>query len=520
MRRMSVLKLVCPVVFLLAACGLGGSAEPLALATATTVRAAPFPLIPTLARQPQIISSAAPLAAPAVSADCEIAPDGPAVRHTVTANLNYEQRALVVAQQVRLVNRGDDALAEIVFNVEPTLWPNAFTLARVALGADMPLPGYELTGERLTVALPTPLEPGCALTVRLDFRLDAPLIGEDVGRYRGYFGYSPRQLNLGHWLPTVAPRIAGEWVTHPPAGVGEQVVLDVADWDVTLNVNSAPETLVIAAPGEQSRPGEHTWRFVLPAARDFTLSLSDAYQVGSQQTVSGVLVEVYSFADDRTATRPGRQRLASSAAHALETAARSLEMYSDLYGAYPYERLVVVQADFPDGMEFSGLVFVGGSWFMRYRGDPADYLTLITVHEIAHQWWYGLVGSDQALAPWLDEALATYSEYVFLEEYYPELKDWWWSFRVDAYTPAGVIDGNVYQFSTVREYINAAYLLGARMLHNLRADLGTNAFFDLLRRYVEAGRGRIATPDLFWALLAPEQAEATADTRRRYFRDH
>lgn len=518
MRRMSVLKLVCPVVFLLAACGLGSSPELHLLATATTVRAAPSVLVPTLARQPQIIPSAAPLTTPAASADCDIPLDQPAVRHTVTANLNYEQRALVVAQQVRLVNRSDDTLAEIVFNVEPTLWPGAFTLARVTLGADVPLPGYELTGERLTIALPAPLEPGCALTAHLDFRLDAPLMGEDVGRYRGYFGYSPRQLNLGHWLPTVAPRIAGEWVTHPAARVGEQVVLDVADWDVTLNVNSAPDTLVIAAPGEQSRPGEHTWRFVLPAARDFTLSLSDAYQVGSQQTSSGVLVEVYSFADDQAATRPGR-RLAGSAAHALETAVRSLEMYSDLYGAYPYSRLAVVQADFPDGMEFSGLVFVGGSWFMRYRGDPADYLTLITVHEIAHQWWYGLVGSDQALVPWLDESLATYSEYVFLEEYYPELKEWWWSFRVDAYTPSGVIDETVYQFSSVRDYINAVYLLGARMLHNLRADLGTNAFFDLLRRYAEAGRGRIATPDLFWSLLTPEQAEAAADTRRRYFSD-
>jgi hypothetical protein len=453
---------------------------------------------------------------PPASAECDIASDEPAVTHTVTANLNYDQRALVVAQQVRFVNRSDDALADIVFAVEPNGLPRAFTLERVTLGPDTPLPGYELTGQRLTVALPAPLEPGCAVDVRLDFRLDVPLLGEDVGRYRGYFGYSPRQLNLGHWLPVVAPRLAGEWVTHEATRVGEQMVLDMADWDVTLNVNSAPETLVIAAPGTQSRPGEHSWRFVLPAARDFTLSLSDAYQVGSQQTPGGVLVEVYSFADDQGTTRRDA-RLRDSAAQALDTAARSLEMYSDLYGPYPYDRLVVVQADFPDGMEFSGLVFVGGSWFMHYTGDPASYLTLITAHEVAHQWWYGLVGSDQALVPWLDEALSTYSEYVFLEEYYPDLKDWWWSFRVDAYTPAGFIDGTVYEFESVREYINATYLLGARMLHNLRADLGTNAFFDLLRRYAEAGSGRIGTPDLFWSLLTPEQLAAVEATRRRYF---
>ncbi len=507
---MSVLRLVCPVVLLLAACGLSGGPESPALATATTVRVPPSVLIPTLARQPNAISSAAPV--PTAAAGCAVEPGQPAVRHTVTANLNYEQRVLMVAQQVDLVNDGETALAEIVMSVEPNLWPRAFTLQRVMLEPNQPLPAYELTGQRLTVTLPAPLEPGCALSMRLDFRLDVPLIGENISAYRGYFGYTPRQLNLGHWLPVVAPRLDGDWVTHMPTLAGEQTVLAVADWDVTLNVNSAPDTLVIAAPGTQSRTGERTWRFTLPAARDFTLSLSAVYAVSSARTPGGVLVEVYSFAAEQTLTPPP-----GSAAHALDTAVRSLAMYSDLYGAYPYERLAVVQADFPDGMEFTGIVFVGGGWFTQYVGDPAAYLTLITAHEISHQWWYALVGSDQALAPWLDESLATYSEYVFLEEYYPELKDWWWSFRVDAYTPSGRIDANVYQFSSVRDYINTVYLLGARMLHNLRADLGTNAFFDLLRRYAEAGRGRIATPELFWSLLAPEQLDAVAATRRRYF---
>lgn len=513
---MSVLRLMYPIIFLLAACGLGSSSESLALATATTVRVEPSTLVPTLAREPHAVASALPIHEAAAGEGCDFSEDEPTVRHTVTANLNYEQRALMVAQRVRMINRDEMPLAEIVFTVEPNLWPRAFTLERVTLGPTTPLPGYELTGRRLNVTLPELLEPGCALEVRLDFRLDVPLIGEDVARYRGYLGYSQRQLNLGHWLPVVAPRIEGNWVTHEAVRVGEQTVLDMADWDVTLNINSASDTLVVAGPGEQSRVSERTWHFFLPAARDFTLSMSDAYHVGSQLTPGGVLVEVYSFAGSDRGGQSGRRR-ADSAAHALDMAVRSLEMYSDLYGPYPYDQLAVVQGDFPDGMEFTGIVFVSSSWFNQYDGNPAGYLTLITVHEVSHQWWYALVGSDQALTPWLDEALATYSEYIFLEEYYPDLKDWWWSFRVDAFAPAGFVDGTVYQFSSVREYINAVYLLGARMLHDLRADLGTEAFFDLLRRYAEAGRGRIATPGLFWSLLTPEQANAVEATRRRYF---
>ncbi len=517
MRPMSALKLIWPALLLMAACGLGRSAEPLTPATATTVRVQPATIVPTLARQPHVVPSAVPSLAPAGTPGCPRDGDNqPAVRHTVTANLNYEQRALLVAQQVSLVNTDAAALDEIVFVVEPNLWPRAFTLERVALEPDALQLAAELTGRRLTAELPIALEPGCGLTVRLDFRLDVPQIGDGFGPYRGYLGYSPRQLNLGHWLPVVAPRIGGEWITRESVRIGEQNVLDAADWDVTLSINSAPDTLVVAGPGQQSRPGKRVWHFALTGARDFTLSLSDAFHVVSQQTPSGVQVEVYSLADEPNAAGAGRRR-GNSAAHALDTAVRSLELYSDLYGHYPYDRLVVVEGDFPDGVEFSGIVFVSGSWFRQYRDDPAGYLTLITAHEVAHQWWYGLVGSDPALTPWLDEALATYSEYVFIEEYYPELKDWWWSFRVDAYAPEGFVDGTVYQFSSVREYINAVYLLGARMLHALRADLGTDAFFDLLRRYAEVGRGRIATPDLFWSLLTPEQAAAAATTRRRYF---
>jgi len=45
-----------------------------------------------------------------------------------------------------------------------------------------------------------------------------------------------------------------------------------------------------------------------------------------------------------------------------------------------------------------------------------NYLTTLSVHETAHQWWDGLVGTDQALEPWLDEALATYAERIFYQK--------------------------------------------------------------------------------------------------------
>lgn len=139
-------------------------------------------------------------------------------------------------------------------------------------------------------------------------------------------------------------------------------------------------------------------------------------------------------------------------------------MYADLFGAYPYRRFVIVQGDFPDGMEFTGLVFVSDAWFTSNNGTAQSYLTFITVHEVAHQWWYGRIGSDQAMTPWLDEALATYSEVIFYEEFYPELRDWWWQFRVNNFVGGRYrgknVDSSVYEFASIRDYINAVYLAG------------------------------------------------------------
>ena len=130
-------------------------------------------------------------------------------------------------------------------------------------------------------------------------------------------------------------------------------------------------------------------------------------------------MEVYTFADARINAN-GLQL--DGAEHVLAETEKALAHFGALFGAYERERFVIVQGDFPDGMEFTGLVFVGGAWFTHFAGGHQNYLTLISVHEIAHQWWYATVGSDSALNPWLDEALATYCEYLYIEAILPGLQ--------------------------------------------------------------------------------------------------
>lgn len=517
-KKWSILTVVAQLLMACSTMGSQSTSLP-SLPTATTVRVVQSTPLPTSQRHLQPVPTTQTEAATLQGQGCATEPVE-RTQHLVDATINYPRRTAQVSQMVRYFNTDAAPLDDIVLAVEANRFPQVFTLDEVTVDHE-PAPAYELTGRRMTITLPEALPPGCAVTLGLRFQLDLPGVGEGIIGHSGYFGFTARQINLGHWLPVIAYRTGAEWITRDVTVIGEQVVSEIADWDVTIHVPDAPLALKIAAPGTINRPAANAWRFVLPAAREFTLSMSTQFEVRSVEAANGTTVDVFTLGSTQIQTDHG---LVDGAEHAAEVAARSVAMYSDLFSPYPYERLVVIEGDFPDGMEFSGLIFVGASWFEQWPGTPQSYLTIITAHEVAHQWWYASVGNDQALMPWLDESLATYTEYIFYEEYYPDLRDWWWQFRVytfvpDTFVAPQPVDASVYQFDNLRAYINAVYLRGARMLHELRNALGTEAFFDWLAAYAQSDAGRVATPDDFWSLLSAEQLTQVAAIRAHYLGD-
>jgi aminopeptidase N len=170
----------------------------------------------------------------------------------------------------------------------------------------------------------------------------------------------------------------------------------------------------------------------------------------------------------------------------------------------------VVEADFLDGMEYDGLYFLSKGFYNLYSGGPADYLTAIAAHETAHQWWYSSLGNDQALEPWLDEALCTYSERLYYENLHPQGLDWWWTYRINYYEPKGWVDGSIYNPEGYRAYRDAIYLNGARFLEELRDLVGGDAFLDFIFAYAQEFARQIVTADDFFALLESySQADIT-----------
>jgi hypothetical protein len=128
------------------------------------------------------------------------------------------------------------------------------------------------------------------------------------------------------------------------------------------------------------------------------------------------------------------------------------------------------------------------------------------------------VGSDQALEPWLDEALCVYSEAIFYRYIYPNSLNWWWQFRVNYFGPSGYVDISVYEAPTFRAYVNATYLNGANFLEALNDRMGDDAFYAFLQEYAARYEHGYATAYEFFALAKQHSPADFSDLIAAYFR--
>lgn len=454
---------------------------------------------------------------PAATLDpCPSEPDRSPAQYEIATTINVQTRTVTTSMRASIRNDGDTSLLLLVLMVDSNRVPGAFTLTSVQGADGTAIERYTLTGPRLDILLQEPLLPRCRAAVTLAFTL--ALTERDAARLP-YLSYTERQLNLGHWLPQFPPRLDGDWFIPREWTIGEYWTDELGDYEVLARVTGADgNSTVVIGPGAVSQVSTDTWEFKLRQGRSFTLAVSNAMTLLTTTTSDGLQIDLYTFTEGQPTQSPDGLAI-DGPTHALTTARQTVEQFAALLGKLPYPRLVVIEGDFRDGMEFSGMVYVGHQWFKDYEGKPDSWLTLITAHEVVHQWWYSLVANDQNAAPLLDEALATYSEVLYLERHYPELVPWWWTFRVKINQPQGYVDARAEEFSSRRLYLNAVYLRGVTMLQAIREMTGDVTFLAWLQRYTEDNRGRIATLQDFWEAL-PAGAYAQIEfIRRQYLRD-
>lgn len=100
---------------------------------------------------------------------------------------------------------------------------------------------------------------------------------------------------------------------------------------------------------------------------------------------------------------------------------KSLRLFSGTFFPYPYGQYSIVASLVGGGMEYPQLTMIS-----RYSGERDDYshdLESIIAHEVAHAWFYGILGFNETEQSYLDEGLATFSTTLYLEHYYGRYKN-------------------------------------------------------------------------------------------------
>jgi hypothetical protein len=421
-------------------------------------------------------------------------------KYTLSVMLDFAGHVLSADETIGYLNSTGETLNSLVLDVEPNLWKNCFVPGSMTVNGQA-VSRVTFNGDRLEIPLVASLPPDGTLNLFLHFDLHLP--AADVYHI---FGYNVYQTNLVDWYPFIVPYVAGQgWMLHPPANVGEHLTYDMEIFDMTLHLTNPNVQAVIAAsaPGEKISYG---WRYRLVNVRSFAFSVSNDFKTASTR-INGVTVKSYFFESENAQGQT-----------VLDEVGKALTTFDTLIGPDPYSSLSIVESPFYDGMEYDGLFFLSRDYYTAANGTVLNNLIDIAVHETAHQWWFGSVGNDQAMEPWLDEALATYSERLFYEKNYPEVSAWQ-AFRVDAYNPAGWVDTDIYHGVNYRTYTNAVYLRGAQFLQRLRERVGDEAFFAFLKDYAAQLAGKRASSADFFSILRQHTSADLSDIISLYFQN-
>lgn len=336
----------------------------------------------------------------------------------------------------------------------------------------------------LYIIFKTPLYPDEKTDVEINFNVKLPNVNHR-------FGYGNNTINVANFYPIVCVFSEGDFDKSLYHYNGDPFFSDMSNYNVKL---TAPENLTVANTGyvvsSSKENGKQILNLEAKTVRDFAIVLSKDFNVLSKK-VGSTDVKYYYFSDqDPNAS--------------LETAVKSLKFFNETIGEYPYSTLSVVEANFVHGgMEFPNLVYISND-----VTNSTSYQQVI-IHEIAHQWWYNMVGSSAFSYGWLDEGLTEYSTALFFDAH-PEYNVSKNLIIDNAYLSFSLfveIYGRVYdevdttmnrplnQYETEQEYTYIAYVKGMLLFDSLREILGEKTFNKCLQNYFEEYKFKNVTPD-------------------------
>ncbi|WP_328843808.1 M1 family metallopeptidase [Streptomyces sp. NBC_00258] len=302
----------------------------------------------------------------------------------------------------------------------------------------------------LRITLPKPLARGERTAIAFDVSITVPERNARFGR-EGAFRF------LGNALPVLAVHDAKGWHLDPYVSTGESFYALASDFRARID---HPSALKVPATGRTwtspGKPGRTVTHSVAHRVRDFAWA-AGPFRTATETSPGGVRVKSY-WAPDTPAAGVRLNRKDGVAA---------VDRFGKEFGRYPYGELdLVMTKEFGGGMEYPGLVLLGTT----EEGSAV-------VHEVAHQWWYGIVGNDEYGAPWLDESFAQYANARF---YGWDTSDCW---SDDWPSESTALTNSMAYWAEHRNEYHLICTAGPCALARLEDALGADTMARLLKRY-------------------------------------
>ncbi len=414
-----------------------------------------------------------------------------------TLNVSYNDYVLNVNEKIDYVNKYDNSLNDLILHLYPNnfkvgatntpvsatnkekAYPNGMSYSEFEIktlnvnGKETEAVYEGMDKDFLKINLDEKLNPDDRILLEMTFTVKLP-------NCLHRFGYGENTINVANFYPIMSVYENGKWVTDPYHYNGDPFYSEVSNYNVEIN---APSKYVLASTGEitSTENGENTnHKIKAKAVRDFAFVLSEKFEVLTD-TVEHTTIKYYYY-DDENPTK------------SLQAGVDAISTFSKLFGRYPYSTFSIVKTNFVHGgMEFPNLVYISDA-----VTNHDDYLNVI-VHETAHQWWYGLVGSNAYRVAWLDEGLTDFCTAYFYsyndgynvnyEEIMKNTNNSYVTF-VDVYTKVlGKVDTtmnrSLNEYNTEPEYVYITYVKGSLMFESLKELVGQEKFNKALKSYVE-----------------------------------
>lgn len=327
--------------------------------------------------------------------------------YDLSVSVDGAENKVSVDMTVTVINTFKDGLDTLVF----AFYPDAFTLKNpppvdasmmhAAYPHGINAGGYvfmQSGGEnvksasicetpcKIQITLRNPLSLGESTKVTFSYNLTLPLCN---ARY----GYNDFSINLSFFYPQLCryDKSTQDFVFYDYLSTGDPFVFDVADYSLKLD---CPADWQIACSARETDNSNNVRSYSASSLRDLALFIAPEAE-STTVSANGYTVNVIHD---------------GSFSYAAQYAADALSIFSESFCELPHKNYSLVFTPFmTGGAEFSNAALISSS--LSFTD-----VEKIVVHEVAHQWWYNLVGSDQVSSPWQDEALAQWSALLYFQK--------------------------------------------------------------------------------------------------------